>query len=445
LFTNVDWSALIRFGDRPSRDARLAWVVLPTAGDKSLAEAKAVLAQAPGDPLSHVALIEALARRLTPQTAPELRRSADAGIRLEPRNMFFHLAKAAAAAASGSIPEAAEITAACADYDYNPHERELAEALIRAAGELGASEAKAALSTRTLIAQLPHNAMIRRLAISLLESPQFKNSLQLRRAWMKIGDAIRQREASAQGVLNGAAIQEMASTWDASTLDSALGKTGLARDSLVAARQRVVALQQRAFISSYNSTHPAWLEPHMRASVAWYRLAVLLSALGLTVAVGVAAAIVSSFLPQPAPQASRYLGWAAGVAAVLPAAAAFAVLASSARSVWGNLQALAGLQVTPELYSRWTVGVPLLCIVVAAAAALGINRAAGRTGFARLFFRTAASAAPLLVGLLLCGVLVTSQIVAAQESAAAKLTQTTLQRGELHLVEQTISGAFTRR
>ncbi|MGQ9698058.1 MAG: hypothetical protein ACUVRO_08705 [Armatimonadota bacterium] len=439
LFTNVDWSALARFGDKPSRHVRLAWVVLPTAGpDRSLAEAKTVLAQAPGDPLSHVAMVEALARQLTPQNASELRRSAQAGARLEPRNMFFRLAEAASAAASGNLEEAASISAACADYDYNPHETELADALITAARELGAPEAKAALSARTIIAQLPHNAMIRRLASILLESPKFRSNLELRRAWLKIGDAVRRREASAQGVLNGAAVQEMASAWNANTLDTALAKTGQARDSLITARQRVVASQQRAFISSYNVTQPAWLEPHMRASVAWYRLAVLLSGLGLTIAVGVAAAIASSFLPQPAPQAGRYLGWAAAVAALIPAVSVFAVLISTAKAVWANLTALATLQVTPELYSRWTVGIPLLMVAVAAAAALGINRAAGRMGFGRLLARITASAAPALVGLLLCAVVAVSQVVAIQESAAAKLTRTTLEKGELQLVEQTI-------
>ncbi|MGQ9526008.1 MAG: hypothetical protein ACUVTZ_14395, partial [Armatimonadota bacterium] len=162
------------------------------------------------------------------------------------------------------------------------------------------------------------------------------------------------------------------------------------------------------------------------------------SGMGLTIAVGVAAAIASSFLPQPAPQAGRYLGWAAAVAALIPAVSVFAVLISTAKAVWANLTALATLQVTPELYSRWTVGIPLLMVAVAAAAALGINRAAGRMGFGRLLARITASAAPALVGLLLCAVVAVSQVVAIQESAAAKLTRTTLEKGELQLVEQTI-------
>ncbi|MGC8834614.1 MAG: hypothetical protein ACP5R4_11235, partial [Armatimonadota bacterium] len=195
LFTLVDWSFLNQTQSN-QRHVRLTWVALPAAGTRALDEARRLVAEFPQDPVAYVALIEALARQFDTASIEELRKAAEAGRRLEPQNAFFDLAIAGATAASGNIEEAAKTVISASRKQYNPHEWELAQAIMQTAQDAGAKRAKAALSARTLLAALPHHALFRQLAVKLVQSKNLPNKLDVHAALVTIGGSIRKKESS---------------------------------------------------------------------------------------------------------------------------------------------------------------------------------------------------------------------------------------------------------
>lgn len=443
LFTLVDWSFINQHPKPSQRHVRLTLVALPAAGTKALDEARRLVAESPKDPVAYVALIEALAKRFDAAAIEELRKTAEDGKRLEPQNAFFDLALAGTAATSGNLEEAAKTVIEASRKQYNPHEWELAQAIMQTAQDAGAKPAKAALSARTLLAALPHHALFRQLAVKLVQAKNPPNKLDVHMALVTLGGSIRKREASAQGVYNGTVIQETAWVLDGKTLETALRESGRLKEADLVRREIETAAKQRGFISIYNSTQPGWLEPHLKASLLWYWLAVIISALGICFAVGLLASIASSFLPSNG-RPTQALNLTVTVTSTLPvdALTIFAVITVS--RVWQSLPSLASAPVTPELYIRWSYGVPILMVAAAAITSIAANRQAGHPGFGRIFLRTLSWAWPWILAQLLVGVLIVSILIYIQENSAANLIESVLKNGELGLLEQTIQRALPK-
>jgi hypothetical protein len=442
LSTPVDWDLLRRAPGLDPKTLALAWAAVPTAGPMAVDEAEKLAADSPEDPAAQVAVIESLARgwlgivAASPKPADltRLRAAADAGLRAEPRNAFFDLVRAYALLQAGDKAGAvAAVRAAAAKPTYNPHEREIADELVKAATTAGVARARAQLSARTLLAQLPHHMMFRRLTAALLTGATPARDTELLVALTQVGDKIRTGEPTAQGILNGAVIEMTASQGQgAETLDVALRRLGRAAEANRLAMGITAAAQQRGIISTvYNTSKPTWLSPQLRASLLWYYLAVIIVAAGLCLVVGLIASISS-----PAVRRRQFVvpAWAVAFTVAVPVAALAVEVVSKVRPVWGNLEALATMRITPQVYNTWTGGTLLLMVAAAALAAIQANRAAGRPGFGRLLVRIVSAAWPWVVALLLIGIILTSQAVAAQEDAASRTLGAALGHGEAELI-----------